>query len=83
MELDLEGERRGLILRNVAREVHNLGGAGRDLVVVERRKDILGIPAVDAAAIAVQHVGVHEMRPGIDLIECTQPAAASDEICAP
>ncbi len=55
------------------------GGTGRNLVVVERDKDVLHVAAVDAVAVPVDNVGVDKMRPGVDPPEIVDGAAAADE----
>ena len=44
----------------------DLAGAGGNLLVVERHEDVLRVAAVDAVAVAVEHVDVDEMRVGVD-----------------
>src|SRR6266446_6041337 len=43
-----------------------LGRTGRNLMIVERCKNILRIAAVDSVAVAIEHENVHEVRPFID-----------------
>jgi len=56
--------------------MHDLSGSGRDLVAVERCKDVLRIAPINAIALAIQHIGIQEMRPRIDGIERAQTAAS-------
>src|SRR4029453_17495789 len=59
--------------------MRDLRCAGRNLVIVERREDVLWIASVDAIAMAVEHIHVHEVRPWIDFFVRAQAAAASDD----
>src|ERR1051325_5609453 len=59
--------------------MRNLSSAGRDLVIVKRRKNVLWIAPIDAIAVAIKHEDVNEMRPGIDRVVGTESAGASDD----
>src|SRR5262249_17244132 len=52
---------------NVEPVMHRSRGAGRNLVIVQGREYVLWIPAIDAMAVAVQHVDIDIMRPAIHL----------------
>ena len=54
---------RSTSLRHLERVVDDLRRPGRNLVVVERDEDVLRVAAVDAVAVAVEHVDVDEVRP--------------------
>ena len=61
----------------------HLAGPRRDLVVVERREDVLRVAAVDAVAVAVEHQHVEEVRPLVDaaalLVRAGHAAVAADD----
>src|ERR1051325_4098568 len=59
--------------------MRNLSSAGRDLVIVKRRKNVLWIAPIDAIAVAIKHEDVDEMRPWIDRVVGTESAGASDD----
>lgn len=59
--------------------MHDLRRAGRNLVVVERRENVLRIAAVDAVAVAVEHEDVDEMRPRIYFVEHAQRTVAAHD----
>ena len=55
------------------------GSAGWNLMIVEGHEDVLTIASIDAIAIAIEDIGIDEMRPGIHLpILCHPPTAADD-----
>ena len=68
LEFNLQRQRFVLMFGNGETVVHHLAGAGRNLMIVERRENVLRIAAVNTIAVAIQHVNVHEVRPGIDFI---------------
>ena len=49
-------------------------------MVVERHEDVLRVAAVDPGAVAVEHVDVDEVRPGIDPVALAEAAAAADQV---
>ncbi len=56
---------------------------GWNLVIVERDEDVFGIASVDAVSVAVEHVSVDEVRPGIHRAgACLQAAAPADDFTA-
>src|SRR5947209_20012633 len=72
-------------LRHLELLMDNLSGAGRNLVIIKRREDVLGIPPVNALAVAIEHQHVDEMRPFIyfsRLARSTERAAAADDPAA-
>ena len=76
-EFDRGGERRG----HVDAVVHHGRRTGADLLVVQRGEDVLRVAAVDAVAVAVEHVDVDEVRPRIDrpgVVRVRGRAVASD-----
>ena len=46
--------------------MNHLGRPRWDLMVVQRREDILRIAPVDAIAVAIKHKHIHEMSPFIN-----------------
>ena len=48
--------------------VDRLPGARRNLMVVERRENVLWVPPIDAVAVFIEHEHVHEVRPRIDFV---------------
>ncbi len=49
--------------------MNRLPRAGRDLVVVQRDQDVLGVATINPVAVFVEHEHVDEMGPGIDLVQ--------------
>ena len=47
--------------------MHDRGRTRADLLVVQRREDVLRVAAVDAVAVAIEHEDVDEVREAIDL----------------
>ena len=64
--------------RHLQGVVHGLACPGRNLMIVQRHEDVLRVAAVDPTALSIQHEGVHEMGPGIDL-----PRWRPDRRCGP
>ena len=62
--------------------MHRGASPGGNLVVVERHKDVLGIAAVDAVAVAVEHEHIDEVCVAVDLVAgfCIHAAAAADDL---
>ena len=59
--------------------MHNVGGAGRDLVIVERHKDVLTVSPIDAPPFTIEHIGIDEIGPRIDPAFSVHTATASDQ----
>ena len=57
--------------------MHHLRGPGRDLVVVERREDVLRIATVDPVAVAVEHEHIEPVGPRIDTARLARPRHAT------
>ena len=70
----------GASARRLQPVVEHVGGPGRNLVVVERHEDVLGVAPVDPRAVAVEHVDIDEVRPGIDPVALAKSAAAADQL---
>ena len=79
LQPDLDLDRSLQAARHREREVHGVGRTRWNLVVVERREDVLGIAPVDAVAVAIEHVDVDEMRPRVDRAVGVHPAAAAHD----
>ena len=79
MQLDVHPDRFADFRRDQKQVVHDAGCTWGNLIVVEGDEDVLGVAAVDSAAFAVEHEGVDEVRPGIDLAVGGPAAAASDD----
>ena len=62
--------------------MHHEAGARWNLVVVERREDVLRIAAVDAVAVLVEHVDIDEVRPRIDFVVLAESAVAGNDLAA-
>ena len=60
----------------------HLPGAGGDLMIVKRRENVLRIASVNAIAVAVEHIHIHKVRPGIDFVVRSQAATASDHLAS-
>ena len=72
-ERHLHFQRPALVRRHREFIVHDLAGARRDLVIVQRRENVLRIAAVNPLAVPVEHVDIDEMSPGIDLAVRPKP----------
>ena len=63
--------------------MHDVGRAGRDLVVVQSHEDVLRVAPIDAVTLPVDDEGVDEVRPGIHgVAHRVARAAAPDDAAA-
>ena len=62
--------------------VRDAGRTRRDLVVVKLGEDVLGVAPIDTIAIAVDDVGVDEVRPRIDGAVRLLTAALAEDVVA-
>ena len=54
----------------------------RNLIVVKRGENILGITAIDSIAVFVEHKNINKVRPRIDFFVLIHPAAPSNHLTA-
>ena len=78
LEPRVDRDRAVEVVRNGQAVVGHTRATGRDLVVVEGNEDVLGVAPVDAVAVAIEHIGVDEVRPGIDAAVGAAPTALAD-----
>ncbi len=82
LQFQLDFNRRRDVVRDDQFVMNGLPGSGRNLVVVQRREDVLSVPPVDAKSVAIEQKDVHSMGTRIDVALIIQRAASTDDALA-
>ena len=83
-KLDIHRDRSGQIVGHAKRAVNDIARPRRNLVIVQRDEDVLGVASIDPVSLAIDYVGVDEMRPGVDpaIVGLHASTAPDDSISA-